>query len=220
MLYFQIPSELSPKHWERLLTECNSIGSVAKYLRYVFLTEMSKRNKAEKKTSPLPKVWLERNCPYGIMHRKEHKHYSYIRPYLYGQPLIFDLDYDCEKREETTSRYQLEEAYGDNMIHPEGFQLHFTSLHKHSELHLMYQNGLLDTMLAYFHEKPFWELFPRDKLVYLCPDAPMLRHYDGKSIYVIGGLVDIKHSPRKNSYAKAKELGIRAASLPINQLGL
>lgn len=57
--------------------------------------------------------------------------------------------------------------------------------------------------------------FPREKLVYLSPDSPnVLQEYSHDDIYILGALID-KRIPRKYSYNKAQELGIRSARLDL-----
>ena len=183
---------------------------------------MSKQNRAAKvKVRSTDYVEPEdRKSPY---HAKSHKILrlnSAYKPYLNGQPFVIDMDYECNRREETSSRSQLEDVYGVNSLHPEGFQLHFTSIDKHKQFYMQHKNGMLDPYFCYFHEKPFWELFPRERLVYLSPDAPRLRSYNGNDIYVMGGLVDLNNTNERKSYAKAKELGIRVGSFPIGEFGV
>lgn len=59
------------------------------------------------------------------------------------------------------------------------------------------------------------ELYPRESIVYLSPDAgEPLEEIDPKKIYVIGGLVD--GSPKNRvTINKAAELGVEARRLPI-----
>lgn len=209
-------------NWQHLLTECNSQSSVGRYCRYLFLTEIAQKNRAYKLATRTKEIKLpsERKCPYHGPNRGELKYGLGLRSYLHGQPFVIDLDYDCNDREERSTRSQLEDCYGLNTDHPEGFQLHFTSVNKHKQLYLQYKAGMLDSSLCYYHEKPFWELFPRERLVYLCPDAPMLKYCDGNDIYVMGGLVDIDISVKRSSFAKAKQLGIRTGSFPISEFGV
>lgn len=185
------------------------------------MTEMSRTNREAKlaerrKSKPVYKSSL---LPYYACSVEGFKAVLGARQLLHGNEFVIDLDFECNAREERQSRKQLEDVYGTNLKHPEGFQLHFTSVNKHRELYMEYKAGLLDSRYCYFHEKPFWELFPLERLVYLSPDAPKLKHIDGNDIFVMGGLVDIDTFNQRTSFVKAKELGIRAASLPIKEFG-
>jgi len=137
-----------------------------------------------------------------------------VNAYTHGQPFIIDLSYDVKYREQVQARTQINLCYGINARHPEGFHLHLTGINKNVDLNRELKHGLLDTFLLDCHEEPFWELFPLDKLVYLSPNAPKLNKYNPDDIYIMGGLVDL-HDTSPVSLARAKELGIRAHSLPL-----
>lgn len=63
--------------------------------------------------------------------------------------------------------------------------------------------------------KPPWEIFPREKLVFLSPDSDnLLQDVDSDHIYVFGGIVDICVEPLK-SRNFAEEHGIVHATLPV-----
>lgn len=142
-----------------------------------------------------------------------------LKNLMHGDHVIVDLDYECNEREERRAKDQLEKLYGENIKHPEGFHLHFTSVQKNRLMHMEHKAGLLDSYFCDFYEKPFWELFPLDRLVYLSPDAPRMREFNTNDIYVIGGFIDIVVQNKRSSYAKAKQLGIRTASFPISRYG-
>lgn len=215
---------LTAPHWQCLLTECRSPAAVIRYCRYLYLTEQAKNNRRLKKQQRLQEKTEELTTPKRLftmdpVQKRQLRQYEGLGKLQHGQHLVIDLDYNCSDREERSSKSQLLMAYKNNISHPAGFHLHFTSVNKHRQFHLEYQNGLLDTLLCDFYEKPFWELFPLKRLVYLTPDGPMLRDLDKNAIYVIGGLVDLHSENVRKSIAKAKQLGIRAGSFPVAQHG-
>lgn len=66
------------------------------------------------------------------------------------------------------------------------------------------------------HQKCFTELFPIERLVYLTPHCQNdLMEYDPYDIFIIGAYVD-KGRSLQISLAKAKELGLRMARLPLD----
>ncbi|XP_061525875.1 tRNA methyltransferase 10 homolog B isoform X3 [Phycodurus eques] len=66
-------------------------------------------------------------------------------------------------------------------------------------------------------ERSCLDIFPPERVVYLSPDAEeALERVDHDDVYVLGGLVD--ESVQKTlSLSRAKELGVRAARLPIDE---
>lgn len=63
----------------------------------------------------------------------------------------------------------------------------------------------------------YTDLYPKEKLVYLSPDAKHeLNHWNHEDIYIIGGLVDLAQE-KPITLAKAKREGIRAARLPLDK---
>lgn len=71
--------------------------------------------------------------------------------------------------------------------------------------------------LAHFHTKSALELFPKEDIIVMSPDAEEpLTEVDPGKIYLIGGLVD--RSIQKNTTAKfAEEEGIVARRLPLKE---
>lgn len=140
-----------------------------------------------------------------------------VSSFLHGHPFIVDLGYEISHREQIYSLIECKDIYGLNGIHSEGFHLHFTSINKQDRFYSEFREGLFDTYLADFHEKPFWEIFPKEKLVYLAPDAPKLKRYKADNIYVLGGLLDFSHE--HSSFSKARDIGIQSGSLPLTDFG-
>jgi len=62
------------------------------------------------------------------------------------------------------------------------------------------------------------ELFPRDRIVYLSPDAEtILDRVDEQTVYVIGALADKEETKWNWTLSKAAEMGVATAKLPIDQ---
>lgn len=66
-------------------------------------------------------------------------------------------------------------------------------------------------------ERHFTELFPRERLVYLSPDAEeTIEEFDRQAVYVLGALVD-RYEDHPMSYESAKQHGIRSVKLPLKE---
>lgn len=71
--------------------------------------------------------------------------------------------------------------------------------------------------IADLHKRHPWEVFPKDKIVILSPDARVaLSSFDSDCVYVIGGIVD--RSVRKARTAQlAEKFGLRCERLPVQE---
>ncbi|WAR15402.1 MRRP1-like protein [Mya arenaria] len=219
-----VPDNIDLIDWQQLLGRNATYHSIAKYCKYLFLAETSKKNDQQKKMArrlelqernkiPMPEDQFKYNLP---LFQREivKKNWSRLRCLTSSIPMILDFNYpDCSIREKTQSMSQLSEIMRVNYTHPQPCHLHMTSAMDNDFLKEFHElNG--DVLCGTVHEKPFWEVFPKDNLVYLTPDGPALKHFTGNEIFIIGGLVDI-YDAAPVSYIKAKKLGIRCASLPL-----
>mmetsp|Transcript_37155 Transcript_37155/g.87093 ORF Transcript_37155/g.87093 Transcript_37155/m.87093 type:complete len:364 (-) Transcript_37155:124-1215(-) len=72
-----------------------------------------------------------------------------------------------------------------------------------------------DTWLCQTSEKPYIDLFEKDRLVYLTADTEnIVREFDKDKVYVIGGIVD-RNRLKGRTREKADEQGIATAALPL-----
>lgn len=205
-----------------LLTECDSDRSVKKYLQEKSFSNVRKIRRQKKFQKNEDEKPASRELSYTVRHDRRGvflKKWSIVRTALHGQPLIFDLDFDLTRRELNRSVTQLlSKCYAINYNHSNGFHLHFTGIKKHQQIYDEYQAGILESYVAEFYERPFWEIFPLENLIYLTPDAPALNAYNGNSIYIIGGFEHID-GRNHSCFARAKSLGIRAGSIPLMRYG-
>lgn len=66
------------------------------------------------------------------------------------------------------------------------------------------------------HQKDCIEVFPKEKLVLLCPHSQnVLEKFDSKKHYIIGAIVD-RGNKRPMTLAKAREQGLETARLPVD----
>lgn len=138
----------------------------------------------------------------------------------FGQPLIFDMDYEQYMRHQDCRNLvdQLLITYGKNRDSPDPFHFVFTSLDpngrvfpKLRQAHLTGQH-FMGTMT----DRSYLDLFPRERLVYLSPHANnTLKAVDANDIYIVGGFID-KACQKPVSLARAKEQGIRTAKFPLD----
>jgi Trm5-related predicted tRNA methylase len=68
--------------------------------------------------------------------------------------------------------------------------------------------------------KNYTDLFPREELIYLSPDAEKeLEAIESDKVYIIGGIVDRVHEPRISKFASfetANSDGVEARKLPLD----
>ena len=139
----------------------------------------------------------------------------------FGQPVVFDLnlDYRMSDGEAYSFVKQMREVYAANRTMWEPFQLHLCGY----DPDLPGMRDLVECEESRHYlwnvtEDCFSRVFPREKLVYLSPDAPEVasewRHDD---VYVIGGVVDKCARGGKMTLSKIKSLGIRSQRFDINR---
>lgn len=212
----------------RLVKDANTIADVQAYMKYRHNAEKLKETERILRNAErefLQEIDLHsENSTELVYDRRRWQQINDIgaaRSGLFGTPLVFDLDFSYSGQEEKASRNQIMNCYGKNRRHPCGFNLHFTSVTKLTNLYDEVREGFLPAVCVHFHEKPFWEILPLDNIVYICPEAPMLQEYDGNSIYVIPG-VEAYFRDKSHvlaAYARARKLGIRVGSLPLHRYG-
>ena len=136
-----------------------------------------------------------------------------------GPYLVLDMAYDdiMGKREHKNMWKQVAEGFGYNVSRKNPFFCHITGVSEQSE---EYSETYLDGKNRFdfkLTDECYTELFPRNRLVYLSPDAPVeLKTFDHNAVYIIGGLVD-KSQKTRQSFSRAREQGLRMARLPLDR---
>ncbi|XP_031619445.1 mitochondrial ribonuclease P protein 1 homolog [Contarinia nasturtii] len=145
------------------------------------------------------------------------------REHLGAPKLIYDCSYShyMTRRENQEAANQLALAFGNNRRHLQPYALNFCGMDKQSMLWslLLKKIPTITTkpLPLRIHEADASEVFPKEKLVILTPNSPnLLREYNNDDYYVISGIVD-RGDQKPLSIAKAKELNIRHARLPLEQ---
>ncbi|KAI1888276.1 hypothetical protein AGOR_G00183360 [Albula goreensis] len=140
---------------------------------------------------------------------------------LAGPKLCVDLSMtDCMSPKEISRlASQIRRLYGSNRKAARPFHLVLTDMQEDGLLFqecLRMNDGFLDYVMDITAESCM-ELFPRDNVVYLTPDAEeALETMDTDKVYILGGLVD-ESVQKKISYLKARANGVCTARLPIDE---
>ncbi|NXI60264.1 TM10C methyltransferase, partial [Chloroceryle aenea] len=219
----------------KAFTECPSKSAQKKYLKFLYLKELHKKNDKRKMEEK-----RERRLEIQEQGSKtdETKRNSFIcfwtncmdRAYgwraaqsmIFGQPLVFDMSYekDMSAREVTNAVRQLvlSESFNRRSVDP--FHIHFCNLKNDS----LYQKEFIKhyreawgKLLVTATEQCYTEVFPKDKLVYLTADSPkVMKTFDHNKIYIVGSMVD-RSIKTGVSLARAKRLGLETAALPLEK---
>lgn len=226
----RMPSKIELKDMQELLG-FNSELARRKYFHYLFKKEVAqlaaKRKKEERKLLQEQKKKEGPKNTFFIIIRKTSmvKFYNsrQANAVMFGSPLVFDMGYHeyMRKRELINCAEQIQMAYGSNKIHKEPFNLYFCNFGKDNPISMHIENAMphiyKNNCLITSTELSYLDIFPKQKIVYLTPNAPnVLEKFDHDSVYVIGGFVD-KAQSKPLSLAKAKREGVKVAKLPLDQ---
>lgn len=136
-------------------------------------------------------------------------------------PLVIDCGF-CEtmtKMEIKDTARQIKYAFSMNRLHGRPYVMHLCNFDPKS---LLWRE--LETQMRNFTKLPLKvhtgdiiDVFPKERLVYLSPDAEdVLSEFNADDRYIIGGIVD-KGQQMPLTLAKAKKLDIRSARLPLHK---
>lgn len=136
-------------------------------------------------------------------------------------PLVFDCGF-CEtmtKLEIKDTARQIKYAFSMNRLHGRPFVMHLCNMDPQSllwrELEMQMRN--FSKLPLKVHTVDITEVFPKEQLVYLSPDAEdVLTDFNVNDRYIVGSIVD-KGTQMPLTLAKAKKLQIRAARLPLHK---
>ncbi|CAL1544539.1 unnamed protein product [Lymnaea stagnalis] len=230
--YF-IPSleEMTNQYWLEAM-DLNSKMQRLKY--YLFLKKRLTLKNAEKE-----KIKKERmiHHPEGGLGTYEHgrlfmriydstikkwQNYNLASAMQFGTPLVIDMDYLDYMRPQDVKNTasQLLSLYSLNRADTNlPYHLHFTNCSDNHPLYRLLQIEMQDTsdFLASVSEKSYLDLYDKDKLVYLSPDAKqVMTKFDPDAVYIIGAFND-KGIQKPVSYARAKKQGIKVMKFPLDQ---
>lgn len=234
----RVPSILKKENWEELL-KIPGPSARTKYLDFLFQIEKKRENKEANKQK-LKDVKIEKwkniskdhHLPYGIGHNT-----MFLRIYdqtllkllsqrlaaasLYSQHIVFDCSY-TKYMSEINMKFCVKQiilSYSLNRLHPAPFHLKLCNLNPNDNiakyLHKYFVAQSKDLPVDSVKES-YLDFYPKEKLVYLTPHTKdVLFQYNHDDVYIIGAYVD-RGAGKKVSLAKAKELNLRMAKLPID----
>jgi tRNA (guanine9-N1)-methyltransferase len=134
------------------------------------------------------------------------------------QKIVIDLGFDDQMNEKDIRSLvsQLTYLYGRNRVMERPMQIYLTDFGGQTEKGLTAHNGFEHWKGVNSEKRPYIDIFPKDKLVYLSAESETtLETLNEDDIYIIGGLVD--HNRLKGvCHKKATDQGIRTARLPID----
>ena len=144
-----------------------------------------------------------------------------VNAMLFGQPLVFDMNYEQLMRHQDISNMveQLSKSHNVNRDDRNPFHFILTDVDPNGKVlpllwkHYLAGNQFMGTVTS----SSYLDLFPGRQLVYLSPHArDMLDTVHPDTVYIIGGIND-KANQQKESLARAKEQRIQAACLPLDR---
>lgn len=142
---------------------------------------------------------------------------------MYGVPIVYDLGFHdrMTPSEQRNVAVQLLGAFSSNREHKDPFYMQLLNADPNSLIMKVLQ---VNNPAIHRPEFPidvssqsYLDIYPREKLIFLTPDAKdeMVR-FDPEIVYIIGGIVD-KSDTSPISVAKAKRENVKTLRLPLNR---
>ncbi|KAK1120814.1 hypothetical protein K0M31_011020 [Melipona bicolor] len=232
-----VPSKLTVSNWLYLL-KTETKGERRSYIDFLFKLEKKQENKKQKLSEERAKrsenKINDENKTYGLgkctlFHRIVEKTMNdfynnrLISAMLYEPALVFDLGFEehMSQAELSNCSKQLLFSFSTNRQHINPFNLYFCNASKNSDvmkkLHKTIPNMYNPEFPLNITSKSYSEIFDKKKLVYLTPHTnEIMTHYNPELVYIIGAIVDKRHSVPL-SYQKAKKEGIKMMKFPLNE---
>ncbi|NWJ06375.1 TM10C methyltransferase, partial [Crypturellus undulatus] len=230
-----VPENISDDQLKTLM-ECPSKASKKKYLKFLYLKELYKKNdkrKMEEKRERRLQAQAEREskpddvkrnsfiCSWASAMDKAHN-WRVAQSMIFGQPLVFDMSFenDMSPREVTNTVRQIVFSESCNRKSMDPFHIHFCNFQDNSQYHrefIKQYREAWDKLLITVTEQCYTEVFPKNKIIYLTADSPkVMKTFEHDKVYIIGSMVD-KSIKTGVSLARAKRLGLETASLPLEK---
>ena len=152
----------------------------------------------------------------------EVKNWKVFTSSKFAPKVVFDNSFTTymDTREIALTATQLTYVYGCNAQLEEPFDLWFCNYQADSmlarRLHVALPNFQNSSLIS-MESRSYLDIFPKERLLYLTPDAPKpLLDFTDDDILIIGALVD-KTIMKPLTMAKARTEGLRMARLPIDE---
>ncbi|XP_009320837.1 PREDICTED: mitochondrial ribonuclease P protein 1 [Pygoscelis adeliae] len=229
-----VPENISEEQLKTFM-ECPSKSAKKKYLKYLHLKELHKKNNKRKMDE---KRQRRLETEEQASKTDETKRNSFIRLWascmdrtygwraaqsmIFGQPLVFDMSYekDMSVREVANTVRQIVLSEGCNRRSVDPFHIHFCNLKGDSLYHkefIKHYREAWGKLLITVTDQCYTDVFPKDKLIYLTADSPkVMKTFDHDKIYIVGSMVD-RSIKTGVSLARAKRLGLETAALPLEK---
>ncbi|KAL7637777.1 UNVERIFIED_CONTAM: hypothetical protein RMT77_011389 [Armadillidium vulgare] len=238
----RVPENISDEQLFDVFSQTTEILKL-KHLNYLFLREIAKkkyvvhkerlkklkRQSYEERNNKLKghiEYGLWKNTMFSITtkkHLKDIQNYKLVNAVMFNQPLVIDLDfYDyMERREVTSLSEQLKISITRNKLSLEPFNLTLCNVDvdckKYQSLFKFMPNMAEPNFPINVTPKSYLDIFPKEKLVYLTPDArDVMERFDHEAIYIIGGLVNLRDSVNI-TLGKATRENIKTMKLPVEE---
>ncbi|NXQ50357.1 TM10C methyltransferase, partial [Catharus fuscescens] len=229
-----VPEKISEEQLKTFM-ECPSKSAKKKYLKYLHLRELYKKNdkrkmdekrqrKLEAQDQASETDETKKSSFVCLWSSTMDKAYNWraAQSMIFGQPLVFDMSYEKEMsvREVANTVRQLVLSESCNRRSVDPFHIHFCNFKEDS----LYQREFIKhyreawgRLLITVTDQCYTEIFPKDKLIYLTADSPkVMKTFDHDKIYIVGSMVD-KSIKTGLSLARAKRLGLETAALPLEK---
>ncbi|KAM6291166.1 tRNA methyltransferase 10 homolog C [Porphyrio hochstetteri] len=219
----------------KAFVECPSKSAKKKYLKYLNLKELHKKNdkrkmdekrlrRLEKQEQASETDVAKRTSSVCVWARCMDKAYNWraAQSMIFGQPLIFDMSYekDMSVLEVKNTVRQIVLSEGSNRRSVDPFHIHFCNFKDDSLYHsefIKHYREAWGRLLITVTDQCYTEIFPKEKLIYLTADSPkVMKTFDHDKIYIVGSMVD-KSIKTGVSLARAKRLGLETAALPLER---
>ncbi|NXR60322.1 TM10C methyltransferase, partial [Rhadina sibilatrix] len=229
-----VPENISEEQLKTFM-ECPSKSAKKKYLKYLHLKELHKKNDKRKMNEKRERRLEAQDQASNTDETKKNpfvclwsstmdKAYNWraAQSMIFGQPLVFDMSYEKEMsvREVTNTVSQIVMSESCNRRSVDPFHIHFCNFKDDSLYHRQFLKSYKQAwskLLITVTDQCYTEIFPKDKLIYLTADSPkVMKTFDHDKIYIIGSMVD-KSIKTGVSLARAKRLGLETAALPLEK---
>ncbi|NWS43322.1 TM10C methyltransferase, partial [Probosciger aterrimus] len=229
-----VPENITEEQLKTFM-ECTSKSAQKKYLKYLHLKELHKKNdkrKMEEKRERRLEA-QERASETGVRKNNSFiclwancmdKVYNWraAQSMVFGQPLVFDMSFekDMSVREVANTVRQIVLSESTNRRSVDPFHIHFCNFKDDSLYHkefIKHYREAWGKLLITVTDQCYTEIFPKDKLIYLTADSPkVMKTFDHNKIYIVGSMVD-RNIKTGVSLARAKRLGLETAALPLEK---
>ncbi|KAM8820487.1 TM10C methyltransferase, partial [Eudromia elegans] len=230
-----VPENISDDQLKTLM-ECPSKASKKKYLKFLYLKELYKKNdkrKMEEKRERRLESQQERDSKPDEIKKNSFTflwdsainrmhNWRVAQSMIFGQPLVFDMSFenDMSPREIANTVRQIVFSESSNRKSVDPFHIHFCNFQDNSQYHrefIKHYRQAWDKLLITVTEQCYTELFPKNKIIYLTADSPkVMKTFDHDKVYIVGSMVD-RNIKTGVSLARAKRLGLETASLPLDK---